>query len=177
MKKILFVYVIALLPLFSIAQRSSIEEIFNKYSGQDGYTSVLITEYMFNLFAKIANESEDKEFKEITSQLKSIRILTADEPVGTKQNRSFYEEVLAALPKSLYKDLMIVKDGDEEIKFLIREEGQKISEFVMVIGGGEEAVLISLHGDIDLETISKLSNSMNIQGLEHLEKVDSLDKQ
>ena len=67
---------------------------------------------------------------------------------------------------------MTVKDKDNDMKFLIKEEAGVITELLMVIHGETEFFLLSLIGDIDLKQISKLSKSMAIDGFEHLNKID-----
>jgi len=67
---------------------------------------------------------------------------------------------------------MIVKDGKQEVIFKVREDGKKITEFVMVVKDASEPVLMFLLGDIDLKQISKMSKTMDIKGFEHLEKVE-----
>jgi len=47
-----------------------------------------------------------------------------------------------------------------------------IEEFLMTIDSPKEAVFIFLEGNIDLEEISRLSRTMNIEGFEHLENID-----
>ena len=172
MKKILFSLLVLVFPVLLTAQSSQVEKLFNQYSGKEGYTSVHITKYMFEMFAKVANEEEDKEFKEVTTQLNAIKILTLDSETNAKRGQDFYNEISKALSIPDYKDLMIVQDGDEEIKFMIKESGDIISELVMIIGGEDEGVLISLMGDINLKTISKISKSMDLKGLKHLDKVN-----
>ncbi len=172
MKKLICSLIVISLSMGVMAQKSPVEQLFDKYSGQEGYTSVHFTSYMFEIFAKIANEEEDKEFKEASSKLESIKILTIDSALNANRKESFYKEISALITAPEYKDLMIVKDGAEEIKFMIKENGETISELVMIISGGGEGVLMSLIGDIELKEISKLSKSMDIKGMEHLEKVE-----
>ena len=50
MKK-LAIILLAILPMLGMAQESQLNALFNKYSGQDGYTSVYITSYMFGMFS------------------------------------------------------------------------------------------------------------------------------
>ena len=107
MKRILII-VVALLPLISMAQDSKLNQIFDKYSGQEGYTSVYITSYMFELFSKLADE--DEEFDNVTKGLDAIKILTVSDDLNSKKRESFYTEINSALPASVYKDFMIVKD-------------------------------------------------------------------
>ena len=67
---------------------------------------------------------------------------------------------------------MTVRDKDNDMKFLIKEENGVITELVMVMHGDNEFFLLSLIGDIDLKQISRLSKSMSIDGFEHLKNID-----
>lgn len=171
MKRIIIIIGL-LIPVIMNAQESQLNAFFDKYSGKDGYTSVYITKFMFELFAKIDNDSEDKEFKEATSKLTAIKILTVDSVKNANAQIKFKNELMSVLPKTIYKELMIVKDGSETITFLINEQNSKISEFVMTVEGGGDPCLIFLEGDINLKSISKLSKTMNVKGFEHLDKVE-----
>lgn len=175
MKKII-VLIIAVLPMLSMAQESQLNHLFDKYSGQEGYTSVYITSYMFDLFSKLADE-DDAEFEHVTKGLKSIKILTISSKLDKSAQDAFYKEIQNALPASVYKDFMIVKDGKQEVVFKVRDEGAKISEFVMIVKDPKEPVLMFLEGDINLKQIAKMSKSMDIKGFEHLEKVEEKQNQ
>lgn len=166
MRKVAII-LLAILPMLGMAQESQLNALFNKYSGQDGYTSVYITSYMFELFSKIAED--DVDFENITKGLDAIKILTVS---NSSLAEDFYKEIDKALPPSIYKDFMIVKDGGQEITFKVRDEGGKITEFVLIVKDEDEPVLLFLQGDIDLAKVAKMSKSMDIKGLEHLEKID-----
>ncbi len=170
MKKIVFI-LMAFLPLLSLAQESKLNQLFDKYSGKEGYTSVYITSYMFELFAKL-DDSSDSEFDDMTKGLESIKILTVSEELDAKNRDLFYQEISVATQSPLYKDFMVVKDGKQEVIFKVREEGKKITEFVMIVKDVNEPVLMFLLGDIDLKQISKMSKTMDVKGFEHLEKVE-----
>ena len=171
MKKVSLI-LLFMIPVLAFSQKSPLNQLFDKYSGQEGYTSVHITKYMFQLFAEISNDKEDKEFKDVTSKLSAIKILALSDDASENQKKSFKSDLIKNLPKSVYKDLMIIKDGKKEVSFMIKEEGNKISELVMFVDENNESTLIYLDGDINLKNISKLSKSMKIDGFEHLEKVD-----
>ncbi|PKP09338.1 MAG: hypothetical protein CVU09_11715 [Bacteroidetes bacterium HGW-Bacteroidetes-4] len=170
MKK-LIVILLALLPMLSMAQESQLNTLFEKYSGKEGYTSVYITSYMFDLFAKISDKS-DPDLKNLTKSIKGIKILTVSKQLGNEMHQSFYNEIQKALPTNLYNDFMIVKEGTEEIVFKVRESNGKIVEFVMIVKDPNEPVLLFFEGDINLNQIAKMSKTMNVKGFEHLEKVE-----
>ena len=168
MKKLLLNLLVIVLPLALHAQRTPVDELFDKYSGKEGFTSVYITSYMFSMFSDL--ETDDPEFDELMKNLKGIKILATDESYNG--NANFYKEIIGKLPLSQYKELMVIKEKDQDVKFLINEKNGKIVELLLIAGGKDENALISIQGNIDLKNISKLSKSMQIEGLKHLEEID-----
>ncbi|HPE18296.1 MAG TPA: DUF4252 domain-containing protein [Tenuifilaceae bacterium] len=167
MKKICFTALFAIVYIYATAQTSPVDKLFDKYSGKEGYTSVYISKYMFSMFASI--DPDDKELQSIMNGLSSIKIIATDSPqVGV----NFYKEVINELPVSEYKELMVVKEKDQDIKFMVKDSKGVITELIMLVGGIDNA-LISIQGDnINLKTISNISKSMQIDELENLEKIN-----
>ncbi len=172
MKKLVLILIMAL-PLYSWAQASELNKLFDKYSGQKGFTSLHITRHLFELFKQVETAQQGKEFAEAVTTLRSIKLLVADSSTHVAMNRRLVRDILTSLPRDKYTELMVFQqNGRETITVLIREDGAVIREFLMTIDSPKEAVLIFLEGNIDLEKISKLSRTMNIQGFEHLETID-----
>ena len=173
MKRTLFLllFIICLAPL--AAQTNPIDRMFDKYSGQDGFTAIYISSRMFSLIAQA--DLEDDELQEMMGKLKSIRILTADSSMTTKVN--FYEELEKNLDFSEYEELMMVKDGSQDLKFLIKEKGRRIEELLM-IGGGDNGgnMLLSIKGDLSMENISDISRQIGIEELGGIENAKNKKK-
>ncbi|MCD4698098.1 MAG: DUF4252 domain-containing protein [Bacteroidales bacterium] len=159
---------------FMLSAQSPADALFDKYSGEDGFTSVYITQHMFSLFADVETPEDEEGFLELIKGLNCIKIITVDDENAPEMNLkvNFYDEIMKGFPDDLYEELMIVKKKDQDIKFLIHKKEDKISELLMIIGGVEDNALISIQGDINLKTISKLSKSINIEGMENLEEIE-----
>ena len=171
MKRTFFAGMMILLSLVAFGQNSAVDKIFDKYSGQDGYTTVYISSFMFNLLNSLeVDDPEYDEFKQATSGINSIKILTQE----GSDSEAFGKELLDMLPRSEYKELMVVKEEDEEVLFLAREEGGKITEFLLIVSGGGEDALIAIQGDIDLESISSIASGLDMPEMENLEELDEL---
>jgi len=163
----------AFVPIMLAAQ-SPADELFDKYSEMDGFTSVYITQHMFGLFADIETEEDEDGFVELVKNLNCIKIVSVDDESPEKNAEvNFYDEIMNDFPKAEYEELMVVKKKGQDIKFLIRKEGKNIKELLMIAGGDDDNALISIQGDIDLKTISKLSKTMKIEGMENLEEIES----
>lgn len=154
-----------------IGQKSAVEKVFEKYSGKDGYTTVYISSFMFNMLNSLeTDDPEYNEFKKATAGISSIKILTQE----GGDSEAFGAELLEMLPRSEYQEMMVVKDQDEDVLFLAREEGGKITEFLLIVSGGGDDALIAITGDIDLESISKIATGLDMPGLENLEDLEEL---
>ena len=171
MKRIFIGGMLIMLTLFTMGQNSAVDKVFDKYSGKEGYTTVYISSFMFNMLNSLeTDDPEFDEFKKATSGIKSIKILTQD----GGNSVPFGAELLEMLPRSEYQEMMVVKDQDEDVLFLAREENGKITEFLLIVSGGGEDVLIAIQGDIDLESISKIASGFDMPGLENLEDLKDM---
>lgn len=171
MKRTIIGGLILLFTISAIGQQSAVDKVFEKYSGKEGYTTVYISSFMFNLLNKLEVDDPDyNEFKKATSGINSIKILTQE----GDNSESFGKELLNMLPSSVYKEMMVVKEEEEEVKFLAREENGKITEFLLIVSGGGEDALIAITGDIDLESISSITSGLDMPGLENLEDMEEM---
>lgn len=169
MKARVLIIFIVLSSSTGYAQNAAIDKLFDKYSGKDGFTTVFISQYMFDMFKDV--ETNDKEFDELVKNLKSIRILTVDKSSpNAPKNINFFTEIAKSIPMKDYKELMVIKQKDQDVKFLVKEDKGKIAE-LLLISGGRDNVFICIQGLIDIKSIAKLSKSMNIEGMKPLENV------
>jgi hypothetical protein len=107
------------------------------------------------------------------SKIKGLKILKRDE---TRLSRDLYKEAMAMIPAGEFEELMTIRDKDKDMKFYTKESGGKISELVMIMGGNDEFLLMTLFGEIDLKEMGKIGRSVNIDGLQNLDKIKSTDK-
>jgi hypothetical protein len=170
MKRIIIFYVMAIITV-NLMSQSPADKVFDKYSGTEGFTTVYITKYMFDLFKDMENNNINDEMQEAISRLNSIKILATDDDPNTKTSINLYDEVMKDLPMAEYKELMVIKEKDENVKFLVREKDNKVAELLLLVGSPDESVMISIQGDIDMKNIAKITKSLNIEGMEKLEKM------
>jgi len=168
MKKSLLIIAAFLLGTVIFAQTSPIDALFDKYSDEEGFTSVYISGKMLSMLAGLEGKSGNPE--NIMFRLKSIRILSEDTLAHSKVN--FYQELSKKLDLSVYEELMVVKEGHDVTKFLVRQTGNTITELLVITGGNEGNSLISIKGDINLKELSELSKTIGIEELEQLDKVE-----
>jgi len=164
-------FIILLLTVMSVslcAQKSPVDDLFDRYDGKEGFTSVYISSKMFSLLSRI--DSDVKEFQNLVTRIKGIRILSMDSTAASL-GVNFATELMPRLRRNGFEELMTVREENGEVFFMVREEGDRIAELVMITGGGGTSV-VSIQGNLDLKTIASLSHSMGIGELEELEKVN-----
>ena len=177
MKKLVLSLVIVgmmVIPAMLSAQ-TTIDKLYAKYAGNDGFTSINISPEMFNLISGISmsDSSEDaKEAQEAMSQLSGLKMLVYEAGEG-EVDQAFMNEIKALTKLEGYSELMSVEDGDEIVKFLVSKTPDgKVSEMLMIVHEESEAVVMSMTGNLDMSTIARISNTLEIDGMENLEQIE-----
>jgi hypothetical protein len=175
MKKLMIGAVVMVMSLAAQAQGDAIAKFFNKYQDDESFTQVTVSSKMFSLFTNMEVKSpEDQEVLNAISKLKGLRILAKE---NTSDAKGLYKEAMGILPVKEYEELMSVRDKNKDMKFYIKEvKPGTIGELVMVAGGDDDFAMLTLFGEIDLKQISKIGSKMDIDGLNHLRKLDKNNK-
>jgi len=154
--------------------QTAIDHLYQKYAGEKGFTSINISPEMFGFLSSTdMSDSSEKaqETQNVMQQLSGLKMLVY-EPEGSK-NQDFLDEVKTLSKSKGYTEIMSVDSEDEIVKFLAKKgKDGKILELLMVVLDDEEAVVMSMTGDLDMKTISQISKSLDIDGMENLEKID-----
>jgi hypothetical protein len=127
------------------------------------------------MFSNLEGIEDDdlEDVQDVFGKLTGIKILAVDDPEALGKGVNFFDEIMKDLPRGRYEELMVVKDSESDVVFLAREEDGVIIELLLIVGGeGDENVLISITGEIDLSTIAKLSETLDIEGMEKLENLE-----
>lgn len=168
--------VMMVMSVAAFAQGDAITKFFNKYQNDETFSQVTISSKMFSLLTNMDVEKpEDQEVINAISKLKGLRILAKDK---ASDGRVLYKEALSLMPVKEYEELMSIRDEDKDMKFFIKEGATagKIQELVMVMGGLDDFMVLSLFGEIDLKQIGKIGSKMDIDGLDKLHKLDEKKK-
>ncbi len=176
MKKIVIQFLIAVVAILpsTLSAQTVVDNLYNKYSGKEGFTSINISPDMFEMLAGMNMNDSSKDAKkaqDAMKQLKSLKMLVY-EPKDSTKTVDFYQEIKNKLPKGMFKHLMTVDSEDGKIRFLAQQgKDGKVKEFLMFVSGHGESVFMSLTGSIDMSTISEIGNAVNIPEMKNLKKM------
>ena len=160
MKKLVIVLFVFSLAYVLNGQNDPVNEIFAKYSGIEGFTTVDISGDMFKMLAQL--DSEDKDLEKF-SKLSHVKVLAQEGKTAELESLNFYNEIYKKLDKTLYKELLIVKEKDENVNILVRDDEGHISEFLIIVSGAGENVLVSIRGEIDFDDLDDISGTFNLK--------------
>ena len=153
MKRSLMILTLVFLlgPLFG---QRSIDALFKKYSGKEGFVSFSISGDLLRLSSCFSSDDDSREFP---ANVTEIRILAQED----KDTRSadFYDIVIDKIDLDEYEEFMRVSHTDQEVRMLVRPEGNSFRE-VLLIAGGEENAIIQIKGKMTFAEARKISKDL-----------------
>jgi hypothetical protein len=154
--------------LSGFSQKMSVNEIMSNFEGKEGVTSMVLSKDLMSLAANI--KTDDADFNNLIKGIAELKILVLEK--ATQVQKDSFHSMVKMLPVSDYKELMTVKDGKQLVKMIVKENGGKITDFLLVVTGDNEPVLINITGTMDVKKLSGLGKKMNLAGCKHLAKLD-----
>jgi hypothetical protein len=156
-RALLFLLAMAAFSLVLTAQNSAIDELFNKYKGKEGVTTVQISPELFQIVQ--AMEVEEVEEHNIPlDKIASVKILTIEDE-SLWEGVNFYDEIINDLDVSNFAELMTVDDGGETVRMWLKADGAQVSEFLLIVGG-DDNVVIHITGSFRMEDLQGMAKSL-----------------
>jgi hypothetical protein len=159
MKKGFLIIIAVLLLTFAVsAQNNDIDALFNRFSSVEGATHMNLSGGLIDLFFK---NTDDKNMTDAAKKISRVQVLT----FSGEHHTDFFQTVTGSLSNSTYTELMRINDAGEHFVVLADMDEKTVSELILV-GGGNENVLIRIRGTLSLDEVNDLSGStsMNIPG-------------
>lgn len=170
MKKILFVFALLIFSQVLPAQNDAITKYFNQYKNDERFTIVNVSPKLFEMIANVASEEiEDPEILEMIKEMEGLQILKTE-----VSPMKYYNEAIAKIDTRDYEELLTVRDEDQNVRIMVKDGGDSniVREMLLLVGGEDEFVLLSFVGKLHLNKLAKLAKNMDIEGMEHLDKLD-----
>ena len=172
MKKIL-ISALFLLFLTSYGHAQAIQKFHEKFKNDSKFICISIESGLLKLLSNLeAGDKDSDEFLKAISGIEKINVYKIN-----REESSFDAASFQALKKDItdekFEELMRVKDGKSNLDFMIKENKGKVSDLIMMVDESDEFFLLTLSGNIDLATVSKLSDKIDIDGAKHLRKIDN----
>jgi hypothetical protein len=172
MKRIIFLLALSVLPFLAGAQ-DFIDDLFNRYSGKDNFTSIVISkdllDFAFNL-------DKDKDLDKLKGKISDLKILISEHKNGSLVG--FTNEIRDNLNKDSYLSLIEILDGKTKVSFYAQKDNDKIVHLLLLATEEDQDVLLSLKGQFTMKDLAELGNNSNNHGsFHHLSYLKNLDEQ
>jgi len=151
--KRLLVFIVMTITATIVYGQKSIDALFERYAGKDGFTTVTINGSLLKL-ARSFGENDDDE--SLPVNITEIRILSQEDKSIKVEN--FYTMVINDIDLNNYDEFMRVKNSNQDLRMLVRSEGNKFKEFLLV-AGGEDNALIQVKGTMTYGEARKFSRN------------------
>ena len=150
------------LPLFCFSQSNSINDFYSKYKNHKDITTFTISGGLIKFAASFEEDGNAK----ILEKISQVKLLIGDGNLITKND---YKVLTKGLKNDSFEDLMQINAEGTKVNILIRENGNNISDVVLLVNDGNDFILISLEGNFQYSDLNDLN--LNFKGGEYLKKL------
>lgn len=163
MKHLIAAAVLVLGTTAVFGQKNAIEKYYQNYRSNDTFSNVQITGKMFELTTHIeADTPEEQELLDALSKIEGCAFTGTDSlPNGAAEYKLALQK-----PGSEFEELMNVQDKEMEATFFIQESNGIVSELLVVFGGNDGFGVGTIWGEIDLKTVSKIMQKVDMGGMD-----------
>lgn len=154
MKKILTTLAVLFLVI-SVYGRST--DDFRKFYRQYKHDKGVINFWIPSVLLKVATINQDDYIQNFAHSTSKLRIMIKEE------NASYlYEKLNKSLSKSnSYKDLLFVKDGNDDVRITARIKDNRIREILIIVNDQSNFVAIQLKGNYHINDLKKLAKEIS----------------
>ncbi len=170
MKRMVLSIIITVCAGALYGQRDALDDFFNTYSDQDGYTVVNISGNLFGLIKKF---DDDPELSDLDRKITSVRIVSREGGRGF-DGTDFLSDLKGVIRRGGYEELMKVNNTDEDLLFLVKSDRDIIKE-VLIIASGDNETVIQIKGNLTKDEVEHLSIDHE-EGLARLELLETSGK-
>lgn len=167
----IFIIAITVLPLFAGAQ-DFIDDVFNKYSGNEDFTSIVISK---NLLDFAFTLDKEKELNSLKGKISDLKILISEKKndLGVK----FTDEVRSNLGKNDFLSVIEILDGKNKVNFYVKKDNDKIVQLILLATDKDQEVLLTLKGQFSMKELAELGKCSSEHGsFHHLSYLKNLEK-
>jgi hypothetical protein len=135
--------------------QKSVDALFKKYANSDDFVTISINGDLLKFIDNMDDDgNNNKDHHCFPLNVSEIRILAQQDT--EKKVENFYDMVIRDIDRSDYEEFMRVNGNEHKMIMLVRTEGRKIKEFLLVAGGKDNAV-IQIKGDLTIKDAKKIS--------------------
>lgn len=164
MRTILFYGLLLFLPLLGQSQSKYITQFYNHYKSMEEVTNVNLRGFVLDLAASFA---DDRDARKIIRKVSHLRLLMMED--ANLVSPEAYTSLIRGIKSDRFEELIMIREEGQRIEFFLREDGDTITDVLMLLHGKDEFLLLSLEGALKFSDLKNLQ--LDIDGGEHFSKL------
>lgn len=160
-----------------LAQKTDVDQLFEKYKDKEEVTTIVIAKPMFKMLNKLNIADADfQELKPILEQINGMKIMIVDnsQEKGASSSKTktldvdkLQSEINETLKNLSYEELMTVNNKDSKVKILSADALDGVLKDVLLnINTEGSSVLMFLDGKISMDAINQLTDDLQASSKE-----------
>jgi hypothetical protein len=161
MKKTVLFSVLILFLFSACEYESGVSEAFTKYRFKDGVTTITVPGWVIRLAARWGDL--DKNERELLQSIDKVKILSIEDiDLNARSNlhKEFYNVIRE---NSEMEELMVVRDGNDQVTIFGVADEKSIKELLILVGG-EDNAMVYVKGRLKPEMISRFMDEDSQRG-------------
>lgn len=169
MKKRFLLLPALLFTLLLNAQTDGLNQFVQQHKSDPAFTFAFISKELLDVTLKTDVEDEDwKKVQQVIKNVGSLHLLVAHDKVD---GLALYKEAYDLVPTDDFSELLSVRDEKTSVRIWIQEDGNVVSNLILLVGAPEDFALIHFSGNLDLSEIGSMA------ALFHAKEAETLIRQ
>lgn len=164
MRNVLILALLILLPALGLAQSRHITQFYNHYKSYEDVTNINLRGFVLKL---AGNFVDDDDARKIIRKVSHLRLLVVEDT--RLVTSSDYTALVKGLKSDRFEELMQIREGGERIDFYLREDGDQITDVILLLRGDDEFLMLSLEGTFRFSDLNDLH--IDIDGGEYFSRL------
>jgi hypothetical protein len=165
--------------VLSLAGQDLFTSLTEKYASKEGFSATNLTRDMFDLYLRKKQVEPNSPVSETLRKLNNILVVsqsiipggkTEDKPADVVQE--IHNNILSHYKSQSFTLFKTENRMGEDLKVYLKKNGEKVTALSLITASTTRVTLVELTGDIDLASVSELNKTLNIKGLENLNKIN-----
>lgn len=146
------------------AQSQAILHFYQQFKGYDNATRLSLKGVVLRIASGF---TDDKDARRLLRKVSHLRLLVIEEdnPVSAED----YTQLLRGIESDSFEQLLQVREGNQRIEFYLRENGDTITDVLMLLRDEGEFILLNLEGKLKFSDLNDLQ--IDVDGAQHLGKL------
>lgn len=164
MRLILFCLLCLLIPDWGMSQSPAIRHFYDQFRSHEDATRISMGGGLLRLAATFSGE---KEARKILRKVSHMRLLVIEnrDPVSPEA----YTQLIKGIQADRFEQLMQIREGGQHIDFYLREDGDTITDVLMLLREEGEFLMLNLEGKLKFSDLNDLH--LDVDGAEQLVKL------